>query len=196
MMRALCYYYTQESKKRTIVALLIGLIVLATSLLEGIPEIMLFYFTIVSTNIYSSNQALIKQRYYLEHIVPINYSTIIIFKYTALLIKVLVSTLMYGMLLKYVFKEDERIVLQLLLLFSVAINLGSVTILRELSYNQLDKWKGIILQFFIVLLPFILEYGIKTSAIYSGDQIIQIINAIVAVIICVVTAKMIRFVSN
>ena len=103
---------------------------------------------------------------------------------------------MYGMLLKYVFKEDERIVLQLLLLFSVAINLGSVTILRELSYNQLDKWKGIILQFFIVLLPFILEYGIKTSAIYSGDQIIQIINAIVAVIICVVTAKMIRFVSN
>ena len=196
MMRALCYYYTQESKKRTIVALLIGLIVLATSLLEGIPEIMLFYFTIVSTNIYSSNQALIKQRYYLEHIVPINYSTILIFKYTALLIKVLVSTLMYGMLLKYVFKEDERIVLQLLLLFSVAINLGSVTILRELSYNQLDKWKGIILQFFIVLLPFILEYGIKTSAIYSGDQIIQIINAIVAVIICVVTAKMIRFVSN
>ena len=196
MMRALCYYYTQESKKRTIVALLIGLIVLATSLLEGIPEIMLFYFTIVSTNIYSSNHALIKQRYYLEHIVPINYSTIIIFKYTALLIKVLVSTLMYGMLLKYVFKEDERIVLQLLLLFSVAINLGSVTILRELSYNQLDKWKGIILQFFIVLLPFILEYGIKTSAIYSDDQIIQIINAIVAVIICVVTAKMIRFVSN
>lgn len=196
MMRALCYYYTQESKKRTIVALLIGLIVLATSLLEGIPEIMLFYFTIVSTNIYSSNQALIKQRYYLEHIVPINYSTIIIFKYTALLIKVLVSTLMYGMLLKYVFKEDERIVLQLLLLFSVAINLGSVTILRELSYNQLDKWKGIILQFFIVLLPFILEYGIKTSAIYSDDQIIQIINAIVAVIICVVTAKMIRVISN
>ncbi|WP_146737315.1 hypothetical protein [Dolosigranulum pigrum] len=196
MMRALCYYYTQESKKRTTVALLIGLIVLATSLLEGIPEIMLFYFTIVSTNIYSSNQALIKQRYYLEHIVPINYSTIIIFKYTALLIKVLVSILMYGMLLKYVFKEDERIILQLLLLFSVAINLGSVTILRELSYNQLDKWKGIILQFFIVLLPFILEYGIKTSAIYSSDQIIQIINAIVAVIICVVTAKMIRFVSN
>ncbi|WP_347300360.1 hypothetical protein [Dolosigranulum savutiense] len=196
MMRALCYYYTQESKKRTIVALLIGLIVLATSLSEGIPEIMLFYFTIVSTNVYSSNQALIKQRYYLEHIVPINYSSIIIFKYTALLIKVLVSILIYGMLLKYIFRADGSMIPQLLLLFSVTINLGSATILRELSYNQLDKWKGVILQFFIVLLPFILEYGIKTSAIYSGDQIIQIINAIVAVIICVVTAKMIRFVSN